>query len=195
MDTLQKEEAENARATPIVYKRTENIKAPHFVMYVKEVLSEKYGERMVEQGGLIVKTTLDLPLQEFAQMTVASEVAKLKPLRVGNGAALITKPATGEILSMVGSTDYFASPSGTYNVVTALRQPGSSIKPSQLWDCFRSPSYHSRNNVSGCTNVFWYPKPDELLSENYDGKFHGTHAASSCPWKLTQYSCGQSYVS
>jgi len=83
------------------------IKAPHFVLYVKELLVEQYGEKMVEQGGLRVTTTLDLDLQNFAQQTVASEVAKLKNLHITNGAALATNPKTGEILAMVGSKDYF----------------------------------------------------------------------------------------
>ena len=170
---ITKEEAENAKATPIVYKRTENIKAPHFVMYVKEVLSEKYGERMVEQGGLIVKTTLDLPLQEFSELTVASEVAKLKSLRVGNGAALITKPATGEILSMVGSTDYFASPSGTYNVVTALRQPGSSIKPINYGIALDRHLITAATMLLDVPTCFGIPTQPNYCPKNYDGKFHG----------------------
>ena len=45
------------------------------------------------------------------------------------GAILVTRPSTGEILAMVGSVDYFNQPSGAFNVTTALRQPGSSIKP------------------------------------------------------------------
>ncbi|MDO9028647.1 MAG: transglycosylase domain-containing protein, partial [Candidatus Roizmanbacteria bacterium] len=122
-------QAEEAKQTELVFKKPTNIKAPHFVMYVKEQLVSTYGERLVEHGGLKVTTTLDLPLQEFAQDTVASEVAKLTSTHVTNGAALVTNPATGEILSMVGSVDYFATPSGGYNVTTALRQPGSSIKP------------------------------------------------------------------
>ena len=106
-----------------------DIKAPHFVMFVKQKLVEKYGEKVVEQGGLKVTTTLDLPLQDTTQEIVASEVAKLKDLRVGNGATLITRPPTGEILAMVGSKDFFSTDSGNFNVTTSLRQPGSAIKP------------------------------------------------------------------
>ncbi|MBI5614050.1 transglycosylase domain-containing protein [Candidatus Gottesmanbacteria bacterium] len=164
---------EGAKATPIVYKRTENIKAPHFVMYVKELLSEKYGERMVEQGGLTVKTTLDFPLQEFTQHTVASEVAKLKPFHVGNGAALITKPATGEILAMVGSRDYFASPSGTYNVVTALRQPGSSIKPINYGIALDRHLITAATMLLDVPTCFDIPTQPNYCPKNYDGKFHG----------------------
>lgn len=126
---ITKEQADAAANEPIEYKLETGIQAPHFVMYVKELLVEKYGESLVERGGLKVTTTLDLDLQNYTQATVAAEVAKLKNVRVGNGAALVTKPSTGEILAMVGSVDYFATPSGSFNVTTALRQPGSSIKP------------------------------------------------------------------
>lgn len=105
------------------------IKAPHFVAYVKELLVSKYGENEVEQGGLKVTTTLDLDLQEAAQASLSAEVVRQKNLKVGNGAALITAPSTGEILAMIGSANYFASPSGKFNVVLAQRSPGSSIKP------------------------------------------------------------------
>ncbi|MEK7557449.1 MAG: transglycosylase domain-containing protein, partial [Patescibacteria group bacterium] len=126
---ITQQEADDAYNQELVFKPGYGIKAPHFVMYVKDQLVDKYGEALVERGGLKVTTTLDLDIQEYAQATVAAEVEKLKTLRVTNGATLVTKPATGEILAMVGSFDYFASPSGSFNVTTALRQPGSSIKP------------------------------------------------------------------
>jgi len=125
---ITREQEQEAASTPIEYKPETGIQAPHFVMYVKEQLVEKYGEALVERGGLKVTTSLDLDLQNYVQATVAAEVAKLKNMRVGNGSALVTKPSTGEILAMVGSVDYFATPSGSFNVTTALRQPGSSIK-------------------------------------------------------------------
>lgn len=122
-------EAEAALLKEFLFKPAENIKAPHFVMYVKQQLEEKYGQALVERGGLKVLTSLDLELHEYAQASLSAEVTALTRFKVGNAAALITKPATGEILSMIGSRDYFATPSGTFNVTTALRQPGSSIKP------------------------------------------------------------------
>lgn len=112
------------------YVSKSGIAAPHFVFYVKEQLVDKYGAKRVNEGGLKIETTLDLDLQNFVQTTIASEVAKLEKLNVTNGAAMVTEPKTGQILSMVGSKDYFATDiDGKYNVTTALRQPGSSIKP------------------------------------------------------------------
>jgi 1A family penicillin-binding protein len=106
-----------------------HIKAPHFVFYVKEQLEKKYGVEAVEQGGLKVQTTLDINLQDKVQNVVKEEITKLKNPSVSNGAALVTRPGTGEILAMIGSIDYFATGSGSFNVTTAMRQPGSSFKP------------------------------------------------------------------
>ncbi|MBI3384939.1 transglycosylase domain-containing protein [Candidatus Gottesmanbacteria bacterium] len=128
---ITKDDEERAMLTTLTFNlKKEEIKAPHFVMYVKEILEKKYGGDLVERGGLQVTTTLDYSIQNFAQQTVATEVAKLKNLDVGNGATLVTRPATGEILAMVGSRDYFdLAHDGNVNVTLALRQPGSAIKP------------------------------------------------------------------
>jgi penicillin-binding protein 1C len=164
-----------AAKQPLHYKKvTNDIKAPHFVLYIKELLSNKYGERMVGEGGLKVTTSLDLPLQEYAQATVSAEVASLKNQRVGNGAALITNPATGEILAMVGSKDYFdVEADGNVNVTNQPRQPGSSIKPINyavgLIKGYTAASPFA--DVPTC-----YPAgigQPQYCPKNYDGKFHG----------------------
>jgi penicillin-binding protein 1C len=149
------------------------IKAPHFVLWVKQLLEEQYGEKLVEQGGLQVTTSLDLPLQEYAQATVAAEVAKVKEDHVSNGAALITNPGTGEILAMVGSKDYFDTNGGNVNIVIAkTRQPGSSIKPIN----------YAVGLIKGYTAAtqfvdepICFPSPDgkPYCPRNYDGGFHG----------------------
>lgn len=108
----------------------DSILAPHFVFYIKEQLIEKYGLDKVTQGGLKVWTTLDLEIQDYAQDIVKTEIDKLTKLKVSNGAALVTDAKSGQILAMVGSKDYFDDDiDGKFNVTTAPRQPGSSIKP------------------------------------------------------------------
>lgn len=111
----------------------QGIKAPHFAIYVKKLLEEKYGEQRVLQGGLQVTTSLDLDIQEQAQKIVLDQVnsAQNKKLRVGNGAAVVQNSKTGEILALVGSKDYFATDiQGNFDVATqGLRQPGSALKP------------------------------------------------------------------
>lgn len=129
---ITKTEAETAKAQEIVFKgRDNNITAPHFVMYIKDILSEKYGEKMIEQEGLKIYTTLDLYKQKIAE-EVITEKTKDYPTKYGaNNAALVSiDPKTGQILAMVGSRDYFDdSIDGQVNVTTRPRQPGSSIKP------------------------------------------------------------------
>lgn len=166
-------QADAAAGETLVFKNAPNINAAHFVMYVKQELADRFGESLVERGGLKVTTTLDLSLQEYAQASLAAEVKKLRRLLVTNGASLVTKPATGEILAMVGSTDYFASPSGNFNVTTALRQPGSAIKPINyaigLEKRIVTPATMFLD-IPSCFKNF--DKPD-YCPKNYDGKFHG----------------------
>ncbi len=170
---ISQAEADTASNQDLKFKApTTNIKAPHFVMYVKEKLVEKYGEKLVERGGLKVTTTLDLDIQEYAESTVSSEIAKLDNLRVTNGAAMVTRPATGEILAMVGSKDYFATDSGNFNVTTANRQPGSAIKPVNyaigLENRIVTPGTVF-NDIPTCFQSI----PRLYCPKNYDGKFHG----------------------
>lgn len=130
---ITKSQEEQAINEALHYQKVaNNILAPHFSLYIKDVLVKEYGEKMVEEGGLKVVTSLDLNIQNTAQASVASELSQLGPAyHVTNGAALITEPGTGEILAMVGSRDYFntTDTDGNVNITTSLRQPGSSIKP------------------------------------------------------------------
>jgi penicillin-binding protein 1C len=165
--------SEVAQKETILFKNESGIKAGHFVMYVKEQLVQKYGEALVERGGLKVTTTLDLDLQEYAQATLSAEVNKLHTLRVSNGAALITKPSTGEILSMIGSYDFFATPSGSYNVTTALRQPGSSIKPINYAIGIENHIVTPATMFLDVPTCFGVINQASYCPKNYDGKFHG----------------------
>ena len=107
------------------------IKAPHFVFYVREYLEERYGTDAVESGGLQVTTTLDYDLQEKAEEIVLKHALQNEELWNASNAALVAiDPNNGEILTMVGSRDYFDEEiDGSFNVATAVRQPGSSFKP------------------------------------------------------------------
>jgi 1A family penicillin-binding protein len=147
------------------------INAPHFVMYVRQVLSQKYGERMVSQGGLKVTTTLDLGIQEMAEQVVSQEVANLTSLNVSNGAAMVTDAKTGHILAMVGSRDYFDPNGGNFNVAIALRQPGSSIKPITYVTGFKQG--FTPGNLLLDTPITFRNAWESYAPVNYDGKFHG----------------------
>lgn len=171
---ISQKQLEQAKKEPLNYKTISNpILAPHFVLYVKDLLVKKYGSKTVEQGGLTVKTSLDLDLQTFAQDAVATEVAELKNYHVGNGAALITNPGTGEILAMVGSKDYFDTEAdGNVNVTLAHRQPGSSIKPIN-YAVGLIKGYTAATPFIDQAVCFPNPGGAPYCPKNYDGKFHG----------------------
>jgi len=169
----EKEELEAYNQKLEFSKIADKIQAPHFVFYVKDLLVKKYGQREVEQGGLEVKTSLDLSLQDFAQVAVASEVAKLSKSKVTNGASLITNPGTGEILAMVGSHDYFdLENDGNENVTIRDRQPGSSIKPLN-YAVGLAKGYTAATPFVDTKICFKNTGGPDYCPRNYDGKFHG----------------------
>lgn len=119
------------------------IKAPHFVMYVREYLEDKYGKDYIEKSGMKVYTTLDWDFQQIAEQTILEQVTKnIKNFNANNAALVAIDPKTGQILAMVGSRNYFGEPSPkgcipgknclfepNVNVTIRPRQPGSSFKP------------------------------------------------------------------
>ncbi len=166
----QEEEAKNEEIK--IVPGNKNIKAPHFVMFVRQILVDKYGEDLVEKGGLEVTTTLDYEIQEMAQQIVKEEVDRLKNLKVGNGAALIINPQTGEILGMVGSKDYFDSQGGNVNVTLRLRQPGSSIKIVN-YSYALSHGFTPASILDDSPTVFKVAGLPAYIPKNYDGEYHG----------------------
>ena len=158
-------------------KSSLSFRAPHFVEYVKKQLIDKFGEKKVEQGGLKVVTTLDLELQKKAEEIIFEETEKVKNLKVGNGAAVVIDPATGDILAYVGSREYESEDSqfqGKFDVVSmGLRQPGSALKPITYAVAFA-------NNYTPATLIMdvetKFPGGTNLpdyIPKNHDGKFRG----------------------
>ena len=187
----KKQEQDTVKALSSVKFKEEShsIKAPHFSFYVKNLLINQFGEDVVEQGGLQVTTTLDYELQEKAEEIVKEEVENAKSLLVGNGASVVLDPATGEILAMVGSKDFFEesgedsdedeekdaqAKGGQFNVITqALRQPGSSIKPVAYATALEK-GYTAATLIMDTETVFPNPGQEkDYEPKNYDGKFHG----------------------
>jgi 1A family penicillin-binding protein len=125
-------EAEKAKAEPLHLQpqRPAIIEAPHFVMYVRQLLEQKYGTNLLYRGGLKITTTLDLDYNRAAERAIRDQLQYLKAQNANNAALVSVDPKTGEILAMVGSKDYFdAGIDGEVNVALARRQPGSTIKP------------------------------------------------------------------
>lgn len=133
LGSLTEEEWKAAKQEDILARvkpRLENITAPHFVLYVKELLAEQYGERLVEEGGLNVVTTLDYDKQMAAEQAIKDGMTVVKKSGGTNAALVGEDPKTGQVLAMVGSADYFdVEHDGNVNVATRPRQPGSSFKP------------------------------------------------------------------
>lgn len=170
---INQEQFEKALATGIeVVPPKTSIRAPHFVFYAKSDLESLYGTKAVEEGGFRVTTSLDLDIQEEAEKILREELNKIQNLNVTNGAILITRPSTGEILAMVGSVDYFEQPSGAFNVTTALRQPGSSVKPI-MYSLALQKNYTAASIIDDLPVVFSIAGSEVYKPVNYDGKFHG----------------------
>ena len=167
---IDKEEAEVAKNFELEFKQSSNnIIAPHFVMYVKEILSEKYGEKMIEQGGLQIYTTVDLYKQKIAEEVIEEIAATNKEkYNASNAALLAIDPKNGEILSMVGSRDFFSEEiDGQFNITTASRQPGSSIKPIVYATAF-SRGYTANTIVYDVLTNFSVNEEEAYEPHNYD---------------------------
>lgn len=150
-------------------------KAPHFVFWIKDLLTEKYGESVVENGGLKITTTLDLELQDQVQTIVTEEIDKAESLGISNGAALVLDPTTGQVLSMVGSRDYFSTKTdGNFNMVTqALRQPGSAIKPVTYLAGLKKGMTAATMIMDAPVTFPGSGGQKDYNPQNYNGKFNG----------------------
>lgn len=159
----------------IFQQQSTSIKAPHFVFYVKDQLEEMFGPEIVENGGLKVYTTLDLQMQNVAQDIVKEEIEKVKDFHITNGSALVMDPQTGEILTMIGSKDYFATDTdGKFNVaVNGLRQPGSSIKPVTYLAAIKKGYSPATMLIDVQTTFQANDKMKPYEPKNYDGKYRG----------------------
>ena len=185
---ITKEQEKQAESEELTYRTKQNelgFKAPHFVLYVKQKLIEQFGDRLVEQGGLKVTTSLDYKIQEKAQQIVKNEVEKLNSSKIGNGAAVVLDPKTGEILALVGSKDYFGKsvPEGctegsscvfepNVNAALSLRQPGSATKPIAYAKALEK-GYTANYTLMDVKTEFPGGDQPSYNPVNYDGNWHG----------------------
>lgn len=178
---ITKNEAEAAKKEDLFSKLQDNkvfILAPHFVFYVKDVLSEMFGERMVEEGGLKVITSLNMDDQKLAEKIINDNRKNIQSYNAKNAAFLAADPKTGEVLSMVGSVDYFDKEiDGNVNVAIRPRQPGSSFKPIVYAAAF-SRGYTPNTILEDVQTTFPTTiEKDGYTPKNYDGKEHGLLSA------------------
>lgn len=168
------EDAEKAKAEKLaVQPKREQITAPHFAMYVKQQLVDKYGEDTVNKGGLQVMTTLDLDKQRIAEDILKEAAPHLQKSGASNAALVAIDPKTGEILTMVGSRDYFDSKNdGNVNVAVSHRPPGSAFKPIVYAEAFEKGPWSPGSTLFDVETDFGDDKK-AYVPKNYDQKFHG----------------------
>ena len=172
---VNEQAAEAAMERQLEFKKLpQSIKAPHYVLYLKELLAEKYGEEMVEKGGLKVISSLDWDKQQIAEEALKKGVEKNEANYGAHNAALVSIDArTGEVLAMVGSRDYFNQEyDGAVNVTMRPRQPGSSFKPVVYAASFLK-GLSPETILFDVVTKFKTDIEGEYEPHNYDDKEHG----------------------
>lgn len=185
---ITEQEYTSALKTEVLFqpKSVGGIKAPHFVMYIRDYLIEKYGEKILEEGGFKVISTLDWNMQQKAEEIVSKYVDENGPkFKATNASMVATDPKTGQILAMVGSRDYFSKDiDGNFNVATAKRQPGSAFKPFVYATAFNkgftpnTPVYDVPTEFNASCTVDGRPLASAPNAkcynpQNYEGGFKG----------------------
>lgn len=186
---ITREQADQALSEDILSQikpHRANMRAPHFVMYVKEHLVDEFGEEEVEKKGLKVYTTLDWNLQQIAERSVSEGVAKHGAnYHFANAALVAANPKNGQVLAMVGSKDFFGEPepkgciSGKNckfepqdNVAIRMRQPGSSFKPYAYAEAF-TKGYTPDTIIFDVDTEFPMDNGKEYNPKNYDNQNRG----------------------
>lgn len=181
------EQARSAKEERLSYVSAEfPIRAPHFVMYVRSLLERELGLARLEEGGLRIYTTLDLDLNETARDLVRYRLERLAACdgrpgecppgghNVRNAAVVALDPASGEILAMVGSPDYFSVRiDGAVNGALSLRQPGSSVKPITYAAAFEQGTLTPATMMLDVRTSFVTREGMSYVPLNYDLHFRG----------------------
>lgn len=188
LNFISKEDYNKAKSEIVTFvpPATMGIRAPHFVFFIKDYLEQKYGSEMTEKGGLKVTTTLDYDLQAKGEEFVKAGALENEKNWNGKNTGLVAiDPKTGQILTMIGSRDYFdKSIDGNFNIATANRQPGSAFKPFIYATAFNKgftpdtvlfdlpTEFQTTCDVTGKA-LPGHNQEDCYRPENYDGKTIG----------------------
>jgi len=182
---ISEEELGEAKKEELAFHRSRDyLRAPHFVMHVKDILEERYGKDFLEEEGLQVYTTIDFEMQKKAEEIIRERAAFNKNHNAHNAAMVVTDPNTGEVLAMVGSANYFSNPypegcapgvncrfDPFTNVATRNRQPGSAFKPFVYATAFENGYSANTTVIDEKTNFGTASNP--YIPRNYDGQFRG----------------------
>lgn len=145
-----------------------NTLAPHFALYVKDLVAKEYGEERIIREGFQVKTTLNSKWQQYAETVVKNQISYLQRNKATNGAVVVIDPTTGAIKVMVGSHDWNDEENGKINMSVRPRQPGSSFKPLIYADALEQHLITTASLLKDNPITYGNYKPLD-----YDKKFRG----------------------
>jgi len=180
--STQKADAENS---PLSYNSAPYpIEAPHFIWMIKDQLDELFASGQLDmKQSLVIRTTLDLNMQHLAEEIVKRRIESFKPIEgeinrnVNNAALVVIHPQTGEILTLIGSADYFdASIYGALNMATSPRQTGSAFKPiiyAAALDPTRAHPLTAASTLMDVSHTFTTKDGQPYQPVNYDNREHG----------------------
>ena len=182
---IAQEEAEEAKKEEIKFAKAKSIQAPHFTLYIKKYLTEKYGEKFLEEKGLKIYTSLDWDLQQEAEKIIKERAKINENYQAFNASLVALDPKTGEVLSMIGSKDYFADSypencSGPdclfepdFNVaMIGERQPGSAFKPFAYAAAFKK-GFTPETILWDVETNFGVYGNESYIPQNYNERFNG----------------------
>jgi membrane peptidoglycan carboxypeptidase len=178
-ESITKSEYEKAVKDELIFRNNNenaNNIAPHFALMVRDSLIKKYGEEKIIRSGYIVKTTLNMDWQEYAEVSIKNHVDRLAANQVKNASMVAMDPKTGEIKSLVGSADWANEENGKVNMAIAPRQPGSSFKPIVYAKAFEDRIITPATVLKDEPITFRdsdCPSCPSYTPGNYDGKFRG----------------------
>jgi len=185
MGYISQDEAQKAKKIDILDRiqpeqnQYAGMKAPWFVLEVKDQLEKKYGIKTMREGGFSITTTVDLRAQQIAEAAV-KEGQKIFYINGADNASLVSVDVdTAQVISMVGSVDWNKKGYGQVNATTSLLEPASSIKP--ILDY--TPLFMKRDGVNyapgtilrdeNINSIYCAGAVGNCSVKNYSGAFYG----------------------
>jgi 1A family penicillin-binding protein len=173
---ISQEQADSAAAEPLNYHSApQEMQAPHFVVYVRNQLEQRFTRQQLYESGLRVYTSLDLDLQRDAEKIAQARLETLHQYNANNAALVAIDPKNGEILAMIGSADFWDDKiQGQINMALAERQPGSTLKPFTYLYAFQRHLASPASILNDAAVQYSMgPGKAPYLPHDADGKFRG----------------------
>ena len=172
-----------------LYPKKNAFLAPHFCDLVADRYKGYDGE---------LKTTLDLNIQRKIEYIIANHMAKLAMANVNNASVAVIDNKSCDILALAGSADFFDELNqGQVNGVTALRQPGSSLKPFVYGLAFGN-GMNAADTLSDIKSSFEIPGGGLFMPKNYDKEYHGmvrARTALACSYNVATVNISEKFGS